>query len=142
MQMDYLNEASVVTRLKVGGQTVLFCADCEMKGDNQLILLGDALKSDFLQVSHHAYSGGSPELWDAVDPEYLFWTTSYETLFPRLLPSWRHGLYTGLLTRDGIKGTWACDGWIKEFPMPLGSAKEVRYKTCPDIADVEREENQ
>lgn len=140
-QMDWLNEASVVTRLKVGGQTVLFCADCEMKGDNQLILLGDALKSDFLQVSHHAYSGGSPELWDAVDPGYLFWTTSYETLFPRLLPSWRHGLYTGLLTRDGIKGTWACDGWIKEFPMPLGSAKEVRYKTCPDIADVEREEN-
>lgn len=137
LQMDYLNEASVVTRLKIGGQTALFCADSEIKGDRRLILLGSALKSDFLQVPHHAYSGGTPELWDAVDPKYIFWTTSHETLFPRFLPAWRNGLYTGLFTRDGIRGTWACDGWIKEIPMPLENIKEVRYKTYPEIADIE-----
>lgn len=137
MQMDYLNEASVVTRLKLGGQSVLFCADCELKGDRRLIRLGSALKSDFLQVAHHAYSGGSHELWDAVDPSFVFWTTSYETLFPRLLPSWRNGLYTDLFTRKGLKGSWACDGRIKEFPMPLDSVKSVRYRTYPEIAEIE-----
>ncbi len=128
-QMDWLNEASVVTRLKIAGQTALFCADCELRGDKRLILLGDALKSDFLQVAHHAFSGGTNELWDAVDPSYIFFTTSHETLLQRLLPSWRHGLYTNLFTRDSIKGVWAGDGHVKEFPLPFESDKDLQYRT-------------
>ncbi|HBF15463.1 MAG TPA: hypothetical protein DDW30_07265 [Clostridiales bacterium] len=140
--MDWLNETSVVTRLKLGGQTVLFCADCELKGDRQLILLGDALKSDFLQVSHHAFSGGTPELWDAVAPSYLFWTTSHETLFPRLLSAWRHGLYARLLTREGIKGSFVCDGRVKEITLPLTDPKAVNYRYAPEIGEVERREDE
>lgn len=136
-RINWLNEASVVTRLHLAGQTILFTADCEITGDQQLILLGDGLKSDFLQVAHHAYSGGGPELWDAVSPEWLLFSTNYETLTRRLLPSWQKGIYTALLTRPGIKSLYASDGVIKEFPLPLENRHQVRFRSKPDATEVE-----
>lgn len=137
-QMNWLNEASMVTRLHIAGQSVLFTADCEIQGDAALILLGDGLQSDILQVAHHAYSGGSSALWDAVDPAWLLWTTNYETLSCRLLPSWQKGLYTALYTRAGIQGSFASDGSVKELPLPLTDHKQVRYCSLPDRVEVEQ----
>lgn len=138
VQMDWLNEASTVTRLRIAGQTILFTADCELKGEKSLLRLGDALKCDFLQIPHHGYSGGSQELWDFADPAYLLWTTNYDSLAYRLLPTWRHGLYLSLYTREGIQRSWAADGAVKEIPLPLNDPKAVRYVTLPNPLAVEQ----
>ncbi len=136
-RMNWLNETSVVTKLHIAGQTVLFTADCELSGDTRLILLGEGLKSDIFQVAHHAYSGGSPALWDAVAPSWLLFSTNYETLTLRLLPSWQKGLYTQLYTREGILDAFASDGAVKELPLPLTARKQVRFTAKPDPESVE-----
>lgn len=138
-RMNWLNEASVVTRLYIAGQTILFTADCEIAGDEQLILLGGGLRSNFLQVPHHAYSGGGPALWDAVSPEWLLFSTNYDTLTRRLLPTWQGGIYTALLAHPGIKGFYASDGAVKEIPLPLENRHQIRFCTLPDAVAVESE---
>lgn len=136
-RMKYLNEASVVTRLHIAGQTLLFSADCECAACEPLQLLGDGLKSTFLQVPHHAFSGGSPAMWDAISPEWLLFSTNYDTLTRRLLPTWQGGLYTSLLTRPGIKGFYASDGAVKEILLPLENRNQIRFCIRPDAAEIE-----
>ena len=75
--MPYLNDSSTVIRLKACGQSILFMADCDKNTCDILCdTLGDALKSDFIQVNHHGYSGGTVELYQKVAPTYSLWTTS------------------------------------------------------------------
>lgn len=137
--MNWLNEASMVTRLHIAGQSVLFTADCEIQGDAALILLGDGLQSDILQVAHHAYSGGSSALWDAVNPKLLLFSTNYETLTRRLLPTWQRGLYTSLYRREGILDAIASDGAVKEIPFPLDDRRQIRYCSMPDPVETEEQ---
>ncbi len=72
-----MNDSSTVMRMKVGGQTVLFMGDCE-KSASELICdrIGSALKSDFVQINHHGYSGGTVELYKLIAPTYSMWCTS------------------------------------------------------------------
>ena len=75
--LPYLNDSSTIIRLKAGGQSLLFMADCDKNTCDILCdTLGDALKSDFIQVNHHGYSGGTIELYQKVAPTYSLWTTS------------------------------------------------------------------
>lgn len=63
-----VNALSLITRLTVCGQSILFCAD----GLLDEVLLsqryGAYLKSDILQVTHHGFNGGSEECYRLVDP--------------------------------------------------------------------------
>lgn len=75
--LPYLNDESTVFRMNVDGQTVLFMGDCDKNTSDILCdTLGDALKSDFIQVNHHGYSGGTVELYQTVAPIYALWPTS------------------------------------------------------------------
>ncbi len=69
-----LNDSSVVTRIEIEGQSFLFPADSATTESNiTLEIYGEALKSDFLQVIHHGYSGGFSEYYESVDPIVVFW---------------------------------------------------------------------
>ena len=138
--MDYLNEASIVTMVTIGGQKILFPGDAELKADERLKRLGPALKCDFFQVAHHGWSGGTPELFAAADPAYLLWTTNYECYSFRTLPIWRHGHFTRLLNGEHILGSFVADGAFKILPLPLTDfLNQMEYYRPRDLLDVLRE---
>lgn len=76
----WLNETSIISRVFLGGQSIFMPADSELGVEIMLpTIYGDALKSDFIQQAHHAFSGGSYTLYDLVRPRVAFWTCNGET---------------------------------------------------------------
>lgn len=137
LPLKFLNEASIVTRLRMEGQSLLFFADCERQAEGRIALFGEALKSDFMQVMHHAFSGGTPEIFHAVDPSYCLWTTNFESYAFRTLPAWRNGLYANLLTEQKVVRSFVADGAVKAIPLPLEDVKSVRYLTYTPMCEIE-----
>jgi beta-lactamase superfamily II metal-dependent hydrolase len=53
----WLNETAIVSRVYLGGQSVMMPADAELGVDVMIpTIYGDALKSDILQQTHHGFS--------------------------------------------------------------------------------------
>ena len=84
MHVGNLNMASVVTRLWVEGQSVLFLADHADCNANEKYryfnngamrrMYGAYLKSDMVQVAHHGLGGGaSRELYEMIDAKFVLW---------------------------------------------------------------------
>lgn len=63
------NETSLIFRVHAAGNTILFLGDTYSKPAKQLAdEMGDALKSDFCQLAHHALNGGHEELYQYAAP--------------------------------------------------------------------------
>lgn len=63
------NECSMITRITLAGQRMLFLADTYGTPSRQLAAkAGHALESEFCQLAHHALNGGAGELYDLVRP--------------------------------------------------------------------------
>lgn len=74
-QFRWMNEISLITRVFLGAQKILFPADGEIGTDVSLpVMYGDALESDFIQQPHHGFSGGSYTLYDLVRPKVCMFT--------------------------------------------------------------------
>ena len=72
-----MNSTSLVTKVYLGDQTFMFLADEEGESDKILPLMYSAAwKSDFVQVTHHGYCGGTDELYDLISPEFAMWPTA------------------------------------------------------------------
>lgn len=73
--MNNINETSLVMRMELGGYRVLWLADSQGIACNQICRTydSDSLRCDILQVGHHGYTGGSPELFRRADPQVLIW---------------------------------------------------------------------
>ncbi len=70
------NDSSLVLRLTLAGQTVLFLADLAYAGGQKLLAMhGDALKSDFVQMAHHGQGGAGQQVYNAIAPKACFWAT-------------------------------------------------------------------
>lgn len=69
------NDSSIVFRMDLGGKRFLWVADAEFVSCEEICRTFSAkeLKCDVLQVGHHGYDGGSPELYRRSDPETLLW---------------------------------------------------------------------
>ena len=69
------NDSSIVLRMDLGGKRFLWLADAEFVSCEEICrtFSAKALKCDILQVGHHGYDGGSPELYRRSDPEALLW---------------------------------------------------------------------
>lgn len=63
-----VNSISLVLRVEIEGQTLLFCADSEMDHVHLARRYGDYLKCDILQVTHHGFNGGCLEAYKLADP--------------------------------------------------------------------------
>ena len=73
-EFTYFNTSSTVTRLSVGGQSIMMSGD--MSTDANAICrnyYGDELKSDFYQVAHHGYSGGTNAFNKLCAPRWVLW---------------------------------------------------------------------
>lgn len=72
------NDTSIAFRMKFdSGKTVMFLGD-SMKVLCQLLedTYGDYMKSDVLQLAHHGLLGGYLELYQHIDPDVCFWSTT------------------------------------------------------------------
>lgn len=88
----WLNETSIVSRVFLGGESVLMPADAEL-GIDVLIpaMYGDALKSDYLQETHHGFSGGSYVFYELTRPRVAFWTCTAPTFEKYCRPNYNNG---------------------------------------------------
>lgn len=74
------NDTSATWRMKFHtGQTALFLGDsmavfCQQLEDTY----GDYMKSDILQLAHHGLIGGDLELYQFINPDICFWSTTEE----------------------------------------------------------------
>ena len=70
-----INDTSVVMRMELCGHRAMWLGDIgKQASDNICARFSiDELKSDIMQVGHHGYTGGSDELYRAIDPEVILW---------------------------------------------------------------------
>ena len=88
----WLNETCIVSRVYLGGQTVMMPADAELNIDALLpTTYGDALKSDILQQTHHGFSGGSYLFYDLCRPKLAFWTCTPSAFEKYCQPHYNNG---------------------------------------------------
>ena len=70
------NNSSIVIRMMLGGQKVMFLGDLGAEAGNQLLnKYGSALKSDYCQMAHHGQAGVTKEVYQAIAPKACMWCT-------------------------------------------------------------------
>ncbi len=73
------NDSSTVIRITLAGQKLLILADLAADGGKKLLEMhGDALKSDFVQMSHHGQGGVQRDVYEAVAPKCCFWCATQQ----------------------------------------------------------------
>lgn len=71
-----VNNSSIVIRLTLGGQKILFLGDLGEEAGKQLLdKYGIQLKSDYCQMAHHGQAGVSQSVYQAIAPSYCMWCT-------------------------------------------------------------------
>lgn len=71
-----INDTSIVLRMTIGEQKVLFLNDLGAIGGRRLLATyGDALKSDIVQMAHHGQGGVNKDVYDAIDAQVHLWPT-------------------------------------------------------------------
>ncbi len=71
-----MNDTSLVLRMWIGEQSVLFLNDLGSIGGRRLLATyGDQLKSDMVQMAHHGQAGVTKDVYDAIDADVHLWPT-------------------------------------------------------------------
>ncbi|MBO5370496.1 MAG: MBL fold metallo-hydrolase [Clostridia bacterium] len=83
-EIDDYNKISLIFKMTLEGQTVLWCGDAYYKQARLALRWGGYLKSDILQVPHHGFCGGEPEEYDIINPDVCMWTVSQEDGYVRI----------------------------------------------------------
>lgn len=135
-----MNDSSTVTAITVKGQRILLMGDCEKAASGEICRqLGDALKSDIIQVNHHGYSGGSTVLYQTVAPAYSMWCTS-ELAFRFRTCGIRYQWIGNAVSSNkylydtvGAENCFVADGPVKMIHMPLtDKEKDITYYSWND----------
>ena len=72
-----MNDASLIARFYINGQTMMMPGDMGLVANPICVkYYGNYLKSDFYQVTHHGYEGGSNEFNKLVAPTWVLWPSS------------------------------------------------------------------
>ena len=73
--IEVFNDTSVVTRLTVGGQSVMITGDLQGDGAKAMNnLYGNTMHADFLSVPHHGwFTGGTRAFYENIAPSYILW---------------------------------------------------------------------
>ncbi len=123
-----INESSVIYRLTIAGQRVLFLGDAYTRSDQRLRqAYGKDLVSDIVQMAHHGSNGVNRSLYKLISPKACLWPTpdwlwnndqggGYDT------GPWETvKLYEYMRDQVGVKYHYvAKDGVIRlEFPLDL-----------------------
>lgn len=104
--MNFINNTSLVFRMTLAGQTVLFTGDCGVEAGYYILgKYGEALKSDFVEMAHHGQNGVDKPFYDAVSPSACLWDTP--------LWLWNNDAGNGYNTHKWK--TVTVQGWMKEL---------------------------
>lgn len=92
VQYDGQNTVSLVTRFYINGQTILMPGDMSTTANSLCQKhYGKYLQSDFYQVTHHGYAGGSNNFNQYVRPKWVLWpigASRYDQLKAESRNSW------------------------------------------------------
>lgn len=70
---DYLNDGSMMFKVKAKEQSMLFCADVGVSVSDYLVQRwGDTLQANYLQMGHHGYGGLQDDFYQKVAPQVAF----------------------------------------------------------------------
>ncbi len=100
------NATSIVTRVTIGGQTFMMTGDMDetdasQNGRHLVDMYGDALKSDFVQVSHHGYEGLDVAFYRQVKAKYVIWPAS-KVGYEEMKNKERNSLFKSLTSKELI----------------------------------------
>ncbi len=131
----HMNNTTVALRMKTAETSVLFMGDCELDASNTLCdRVGDALKSDFIQVNHHGYSGATVELYNKVKPSYAMFTTSNLAFTIRTCGVKYEWIGNAVESNKyifdtlGRENIFTADGPVEIIRLPLtDKEKDIRY---------------
>ena len=120
--MDNYNDTSLVSRVSLGGQTVLVMGDCAADAANHVLLKNfeGILDCDILQVSHHGLGGICPEFYPTFKTDVAIWPTTHKTIHRNDLSNKAQN--AGLLGR--VKQTIVLDSEMYTFPLPFDADHE------------------
>ena len=140
MYFPLMNDASTVFRMKVGGQSVLFMADCENSSSNIICdMYGEDLKCDIMQLNHHCYSGGTVELYELAAPAWSMWCTSQPAFEMRTTGEKYQWIGNAIKSNKymvdtiGFDHCFVADGPYKLIHFPLRDMSDVTYYGIPEV---------
>lgn len=122
------NDTSLAFLARAAGEQIFFPGDASDRMSAILVAkYGALLESDVIQVAHHGYGGGTPELYDTAKAPVVLWPVPYvhpQTGVPRYSdPEWSP--ITRQMIRDHAKVVYAqCEG-TKTFLLPVRDGKEL-----------------
>ena len=136
--IPYMNDASTVFRMRIGGQTVLFMGDCETPSSDLICdMYGGELKCDVMQLNHHCYSGCTIELFDLAAPDFTLWCTSLPAFELRITGEKYQWIGNAVKPNKHIVDTigkdrcLVADGPCKLLRFPLRSQADITYYEFP-----------
>jgi len=75
------NHLSLIIKMTLEGQTILWCADGNLKRSKLAERYGSYLKADIMQLPHHGFNGGDSETYDLIDPRVVLAPTYDDDAF-------------------------------------------------------------
>ncbi|MBI3919905.1 MAG: MBL fold metallo-hydrolase [Armatimonadetes bacterium] len=107
IQVNALNNSSIVLRMSDGRKSVLFTGDLGVEGGLEILSspLRDRLRADYCQMAHHGQNGVSREFYQAVTPVHCLWPT----------PGWLWDNDTGDGKGTGPFRTLEVRAWMEEL---------------------------
>lgn len=87
------NFVSLVMRMTLEGQILLFCGDKQFQHSALVSLWGDYLKCDIMQIPHHGFHGGTMRLFDLADARVYFSPSFITDCFEKILVNYDFNLH-------------------------------------------------
>jgi competence protein ComEC len=119
LSLDFGNDTSVVSRVTLGGQMILFPGDAQTFESDMLIsMYGSYLKSDIVQISHHGSIKypATIELYKMIAPAWAFFPGS----LTRYAENSASEVNKYLIKESGIKQIFVADKSDRTITLPTG----------------------
>jgi len=132
----YINDTSLVIRMEIRGQVILWCSDSPFSTAKLSRRYGDYLKADILQVPHHGFGAGSTEgeiaAYDLIRPTVCFVPASEYNVYSKFCVFNPGTRYLMQMTTLGelIDGTCQRTLELPYFPAPEAREKHLRSYTA------------
>lgn len=130
-RLRFFNNSSVTTRMTLGGQTVMWLGDIWTAAADKLSdSFGSYVKSDFVQVAHHGYSGATIELYRLISPSVALWPTNQNAYEAQTNGKNKNSYYAVdyfIRHNLGLKELHVADKTEKTFTLPYeAGSKSVK----------------
>ena len=79
--LEYHNTTSLVFRVTANDNSIMVLGDASRRVSKYLVpAYGEYLRSDMVQVSHHGYTGGTEQLYEAIDADVVLIPTGIASI--------------------------------------------------------------